>query len=288
MEHSVISKKIRLSLLLNTGYAVLELFAGFWSGSLALISDATHNLTDSATLVVSFVAQKISQKKPKPEHTFGYGKARILAALINSLIMLGLAATVFYSAYQRWDSPKTVDGGIIAAVAGIGIIINGAVASLFFKHRNDLNIKSAFLNMAFDTITSAAALASGVVIYYTHFEKIDALVSVFIGIMMVIGCAGIINQAVHIILEGAPEDIDPRKVTEDLKKIPGVAGVDDFHLWVIASGNPALSCHLVLEQTSAAQAVILTKQAKSMLSEKYRINQTAIEVGTENAPEHEH
>ena len=156
-----INRKLQLGVVLNTGFTIFEFIIGFLSGSLALISDASHNLTDSLALVVAFFANKIAERPANLQKTYGYGRASILAALLNALILIALAAYIFYGAYQRFQEPEPVEGGLVMVVAFVGILINAGVAFLFSKDCEDLAIRSAFLSMAMDALASVGALLAG-------------------------------------------------------------------------------------------------------------------------------
>lgn len=158
-EHNVsnLDTKLKLGLVLNTGFTVFEFIVGTLSGSLALVSDAAHNLTDSLSLVISFFANKIAKRPADLNRTYGYGRATIIGASLNASILLLLAIYIFYEAYQRIRQPEPVEGQLVMIVAFVGIVINSSVAALFLRDRNDLNIRSAFLSMAFDALASVGA-----------------------------------------------------------------------------------------------------------------------------------
>lgn len=275
-------------MVINTAFAAFEMAAGAATGSLALFSDAAHNLTDSLSILIAYIGQKIARRPATQEHTFGYGKATILTALINSLILIGIAGFIFFEAYQKIVNPQPVKGLSIALVAGIGIVVNTAIALMFLKERRDLNMKGVFLNMAFDAIVSVGAVLAGLIIFFTGNTIADPVISIAIGIMLVYGSVQIINQAVHILLEGIPEHLKPLEIMADIKNRPQVLGVDNFHLWNIASQRPALSCHVIVTPAGLTDHVGLIEEIKKMLAEKYQIDHTTIEIGTKPTPDHEH
>jgi len=280
--------KLRTGFLINTGFAIFELAAGIVSGSLALISDASHNFTDSLSLTVSYVAQRFARKKATPEHTYGYGKATIIAAFINSLILLLAALFIFYEAYQRVIHPQTVSGGWIMAVAGVGIAVNASVALLFIKDRYDLNIKSAFLNMAFDVLASVGALAAGLVIYLTGKTIADPIISAMIGIFLVVSSYRVMDEALHILLEGVPKALDVKEVEKLIKSDPRIRNVHDLHVWTIAANVTGLVCHIVPNEFDAIKNIQITKELKRNLRDRFNINHATIEVEAEECPPHEH
>ncbi len=281
-------QKLKIGMAINTAFAVFEMAAAAATGSLALFSDAAHNLTDSLSILIAYIGQKIAKKPATEEHTFGYGKATILTALINSLILIGVAGFIFFEAYQKIINPMPVKGLSIALVAGIGMVVNTAIALMFLKERRDLNMKGVFLNMAFDAIVSVGAVLAGLIIFFTGNTVADPVVSIAIGIMLVYGSVQIINQAVHILLEGIPEHLKPLEIIADIENRPQVLGVDNFHLWNIASQRPALSCHVIVTPAGLTDHVELIEKIKKMLAEKHQIDHTTIEIGTKPTPDHEH
>jgi len=283
-----LNKKLQVSMLANTAFAVLEIIVGLVSGSLALISDAAHNLTDSLSILIAFIGQKIANRPATAEHTFGYGKATILTALINSLLLIAVAGYIFYEAYQKILHPVPVKGGLIILVAGIGILVNGGIAAMFLKDRNNLNMKGVLLNMAFDTLVSIGAVFAGLVILLTGKTMADPIISIAIGVMLIYGSIQIVNQGVHILLEGVPENIKTDEVLAAIQSMPAVKNVHDLHIWSMASQKPALSCHILAEHYDLAKNVELIKQIKLALEKQFQISHATIEVELEPCPPHEH
>lgn len=283
-----LNQKFKIGMVANTAFAGLEIVIGLMSGSLALISDAAHNLTDSLSILIAFIGQKIAKRPATEEHTFGYGKATILTALINSLILIAIAGYIFFEAYQKITDPQPVKGGLIMLVAGVGILVNTGVAAMFYKNRTDLNMRGVFLNMAFDALVSVGAVIAGFIILTTGKSIADPIISIAIGCMLVYGSVQIINQAIHILLEGIPENLKPREIMDTIKALPAVLGVDNFHLWNIASQKPALSCHVIVTPAGLLDHVALIEEIKILLKDKYQIDHSTIEIGTKPTPEHEH
>ncbi|MCL5774887.1 MAG: cation diffusion facilitator family transporter [Patescibacteria group bacterium] len=283
-----LNKKLKVGMAANTAFAIAEIIVGLASGSLALVSDAVHNLTDSLSILIAFVGQKIAQRPATEEHTFGYGKATILTALVNSLILIAIAGFIFYEAYQKILHPSPVKGGVIMLVAGIGILVNGGVAAMFAKDRNNLNMRGVFLNMAFDTLVSLGAVFAGLVILVWGKTLADPVISMAIGVMLVYGSIQIVNQAIHILLEGIPENLKPKEIIRAVGQVPNIVSVDNFHLWSIASQKPALSCHLVVTPAGLVDHIQLVEDVKTMLLEKFQIDHSTIEIGLNPTPEHKH
>lgn len=281
-----LDKKLRLGFVLNTSFTILEFFVGFLSGSLALISDATHNLTDSLSLLISYLATKVAKKNANTNKTYGYGRATVLAALINSLILLSLSAYIFTEAYKRFQDPQPVEGGLVVVVALIGIAINGSIAFLFFKSRGDLNIRSAFLNMALDTLASVGALLAGLIIVLTGKTFVDPLISLLIGCMLLYSGWSIIKSAIHLLFDGVPEGTNIPAIQKAILATPGVKGMDDLHIWALSTTSAALSCHLVIKESSLKDSITLKEQVRQMLSDKFHIEHATIEIELTEGPHH--
>lgn len=279
-----LDSKLKLGLVLNTGFTVFEFIIGFFSGSLALISDAAHNLTDSMSLLISFFATKISKRKANIDKTYGYGRATVLAAFVNALILLGLAIYIFIEAYKRFQNPQPVEGGLVIIVAFVGIIINGSIAYLFFKSRGDLNIRSAFLNMAMDALASVGALTAGFIIVLTGKTFADPFISIIIGCMLVYSGWSVVKDALHVLLEGTPEGTDLVKIKKAICAMSGVTGIDDLHVWALSTTNAALSAHVIIKKMSLEESIILTKNIKEKLKKDFHIEHATLETQLTEGP----
>ncbi len=272
-----LNKKLKIGLVLNLAFTIFEFIVGFFSGSLALISDAGHNLTDSLSLFISYLGNKIAKRDANEEHTYGYGRATILSALINSLLLLGLAIFIFYEAYRRLNNPEPVNGVFVAGVALVGVVMNFSVAFLF-KNEKDLNIQGAYMNMLFDGLASIGAFIAGILIVITGKTIFDSLISIVIGLLLIKGGWGLVRKTIHILLEGVPEGIDTNKVKESiLKNDPLIKDVDDLHIWAISSHSSSLSCHLIIEECDLDKSMQIVENVKKMLKETFDIEHTTIE-----------
>lgn len=275
-----------LGLALNSSFTIIEFIAGFMTGSLALIADATHNLTDSLTLVVSYIAQRVSKKTPTKAKTYGYGRVTIIAALINAGILIAVAAFIGYEAIKRFSEPHEVEGWVVAGVAFVGICINGFIAWRFSKHKNNLNARSAYTNMLYDTLSSVGALVAGLVMVVTGWSGLDAVVGLAIAGMLLFATFKIIAEAIHVLLEGVPPGIDLIAIEGQLRKVRQVKEVDDLHVWAISSEYTALSCHLIIEENELKDSRHIVEEAKQMLKEQFDINHSTIEIELKDCLEH--
>ncbi len=277
------------SIFLNTLFTIIEFIAGFFSGSLALISDATHNLTDTVSLFVAYTGNKVSQKDADSERTYGYGRASIIAALINGIILLTLSIFILNEAYQRILHPEPVQGSIVAIVAGIGILINGGVALMLFqKSKNDVNTFSAFVNMALDAVSSVGALIGGILIVVTGKTFIDPLISVLIAFMLLYGAYSVLKSVLHILLESVPVGVNAAQVLDAIKKQTDVVSVDDLHIWAISSQYAALSCHVVVDEESLQDGIQVVQKIKAMLVRDFQIQHATIEIEIRECEDTEH
>ncbi len=273
---------IKFGLVLNTGFTIVEFIFGILTGSLALIADAAHNLTDTFTLTVSFVANRIARREANDSKTFGYGRATILAALLNASVMLAVASFIVIEAIQRLGNPHPVEGGVVAAVAFVGILVNGSVAYVLSKHRKDLNMRSAFVDMAFDALSSLGAVIAGLIIWLTGITWIDSAVGLAIAALLVYNTLKILREAVQILLEGTPKGVDITELTRAINDTPKVLSVDDMHVWAIRSGYNALSCHVAINEVDLNDSRNIVEVVKAKLRKDYDIKHVTIEVELED------
>lgn len=273
--------RLQLGIALNTLFTIVEFFIGFFSGSLALISDAAHNLTDVLSLIISFTAQKLSLKQPDNKKTFGYGRITILAALLNIMILFILTLYIFIEIYQRFYEPESISGTLVTITSLVGIIVNGGIALLFLKYKSDLNIKSSLTNMIFDAIASAGAFVSGIIITLTNNTFIDLIISSFIGLMLIFNIFKLLKEVIHILLEGAPEHINVKQVKKEIEQVDLVKKAEHLHIWSISSYNVSLSCHIIIDRDKLDQSIEIVQKVKDVLKNRFNITHATIEVNTE-------
>ena len=271
---------LRIGFLINTTFVVLEFVAGLFANSLALISDAAHNLTDSMSILFAYFASRFSKRSANTRQTYGYGRAAILAALINSTILAVTSITIYREAYSRLFHPQPVHGGIVAVIALVGIISNGLVAFIAARNKNDLNSKTVFLSNIVDTISSFSAMVAGILIIFTKQTWIDPAISFFIATMLLYAAWKIIRQAASVLMEGVPKGIDAQAVRQSLLSMTDVTDIDDLHIWTVGSNEAALSCHIVTNLGQLSQSVALVSQLKQSLRREYGITHATIEIQT--------
>ncbi|AZP13484.1 cation diffusion facilitator family transporter [Undibacterium parvum] len=270
------------ALILTLGFAVVEVVFGFWSNSLALISDAGHMVTDAAALGLALLAQTIAKRPPTAKNSFGFGRAEALAAFVNGIIMLGVIAWISYEAVQRLAHPQAVQGGTVMLVASIGLAINIVVAWVLSHDKDSLNTKAALIHVMGDLLGSLAAIISGAVIYFSGWMQVDPILSIFVSLLILKSTFGVLADSYHFLMEGVPQHIDYVKIGEDLEAIPGVLSVHDLHIWEMSPGHPALIGHLEINDISAWPRIM--ESVKSMLLVTHNIDHITLqpEVGGEN------
>jgi len=250
--------KMRLAFWLTALVFLAELLGGFVSGSLALLSDAGHVLTDMAALGLSWYALRQAERPTDARMTFGYHRAGILAALMNALLLLGVTAWVMAEAWNRLQHPRPIEPLWMSLAALVGVVVNLGMA-LAMRGEDNLNVQSAVLHMVGDMAASLGVIAAGAVIAWTHWEPIDPILSVAIALAIAYGAIRLARRATRILMEGAPADVNARDVVEAILTVQGVRGVHDLHIWSIANGRNALSCHVEMDgvtTVSETQGVI--------------------------------
>lgn len=267
-------------------YLGVEVVAGLLTNSLVLLADAGHMLTDAAGIGLALFAVWLAGRPPDPRRTYGYYRAEILAALANAVVLIGVSAYVLYEAYQRFRSPPEVAGGPVAIVAAIGLVVNGIGVVLLRRGANEsLNLKGAYFEVLSDALTSVGVLAAGLIIWLTDGWWVDPLVSVGIGLFILPRTWALLREAVGVLLEGTPADIDPAAVREAVAAVPGVAGVHDLHLWTITSGVNAASLHVVLADPGRLGDTLTG--VHDCLRQRFPIHHATVQAEPPDWPEHE-
>lgn len=271
------ARVLRLCLFATVVYIVVLVVAGLRSHSLALLSEAGHNVSDFLALLLSWVAVRIQSRPPSATKTYGYQRAGVLAAFINAVSLVVIACLIFYEAFHRLSHPAPVQPYTMMWVAGFGVLLNGTIALLLARTRRDLNIRSAFLHEVGDTLSTAAVIVGGWLILVTGRIWIDAVLSVGIGILVLWSSFSIIRESLNILLEGTPRGIDLRKVSAMMAAIEGVKDVHDLHVWSLGSETHALSCHVRIADLRASESEAILRQINDGLAREFRIYHTTIQ-----------
>jgi cobalt-zinc-cadmium efflux system protein len=273
------TKRLALSLGLTAAFVVIEIIAGIFGNSLALLTDAAHNFTDVIALGLSWYAVKLATQPAHAGKTYGYHRAGILVALVNSTTLILIALGIFYEAYHRFIAPPEVDSTILIGVGTLAFIINAVTAWMVKEgSEHDLNLRSAFLHLMGDVLSTLGAVAAGIVIAFTNWNWLDPLVSVLIGIFILWNAWGILRQSIHILLESTPESVDLNTLVESLLKVDGVRGVHDLHVWSINESLRALSAHIVTDDISVGKCARIQQNLNEIISHQYNIQHTTLQL----------
>jgi cobalt-zinc-cadmium efflux system protein len=273
------TRRMALALFITLGFVFIEATAGIIANSLALLTDAAHNLTDVIALALSWYAVRLTLRPANSGRTFGYHRAGILIALFNSTTLVLIALGIFYEAYQRLLDPPPVEGGLMTVVAALAFIVNLGTALLVRPGSDhDLNQRSAFIHLAGDAISTLGALVAGILIMLTGWTILDPLVSVLIGLLIVWNAWLIIRESVEILLEGTPRDIDVEAMVNDIRQIDGVRGVHDLHVWSITQNMRALSAHVLVDDESISVGAGIQRHINDMLQTQYNIAHATLQL----------
>ena len=265
---------------LNVIITVAEYVAGVLSGSLALISDAGHNLSDVLSLLLGYAGEKVSRRKPSARFSFGLRRFEVLVALVNALALLGIGLFIVAEAVQRFQHPVTVDPRILIPVALVGLAGNFISMAVLHKDRKrNLNMKAAFLHLLYDTVSSLAVVAVGVLLVFKPWYWLDLVTSIAIVGMIVYSSAGVLTESLRVFMQAAPESVDPQSVSRDILDIGGVSELHGLHIWSVSSQEVFLSCHLCTT-APAEKPDILIRNVNDMLARRYGITHTTLQVET--------
>ena len=241
---------------LNVGFVVVEFAVGLCYGSMGLLSDAGHNLSDVASLLLAMLAFRLAQARATPKYTYGYKKSTVLISLLNSVILLIAVGVIVAESIGRMLHPEPVVGGAIAWTAGVGVAINGFTAWLFMKDKDrDLNVKGAYLHMAADALVSVGVLVSGLVISWTGWTVVDPIVGLAVAGVIVASVWSLTRDSLRLSLDGVPGGIDIVEIERKMEAVPGVRAVHHIHVWAISTTENALTAHVVLDSLSRMEEV---------------------------------
>ena len=257
-DHTVTSlnKAFIWGIALNVGFVVVEFAVGLCYGSMGLLSDAGHNLSDVASLLLAMLAFRLAQARATPKYTYGYKKSTVLISLLNSVILLIAVGVIVAESIGRMLHPEPVVGGAIAWTAGVGVAINGFTAWLFMKDKDrDLNVKGAYLHMAADALVSVGVLVSGLVISWTGWTVVDPIVGLAVAGVIVASVWSLTRDSLRLSLDGVPGGIDIAEIERKMEAVPGVRAVHHIHIWAISTTENALTAHVVLDSLSRLEEV---------------------------------
>jgi cobalt-zinc-cadmium efflux system protein len=283
-----IENRFIISLVLTGIIFIAELVGGIWTGSLALLSDSAHVFLDLFALGLSFLALRISARPADDNHTYGYHRLEVLAALANGLTLLFISVAIFYEAWQRWQSPVQVKSLQMLVIAAIGLLVNVVVALVLggkdhhpeeeAHEREDGNVKSAFLHVLGDAVSSVGVIIAALIIARTGWQWVDALTSELIGVIILVSSWRVLRSSLHILVEGVPEGISLGKVGQAMAAVPGVIGIHDLHVWSICYGHISLSAHVTVGDDGLTSGPEITQELKKRLQDGFGIQHTTIQV----------
>ena len=269
-------RPLAITLALVLLYMGLEFVGGLWAGSLALMADAGHMLSDASGLALTLFAMQVARRPATPDRTYGYYRAEILAALANGATLLAIALFIFVEAYERLSNPPEVDGPLMLGVAAGGLVVNAAGLWILRSGRHaNLNVRGAWLHVLSDTLGSVQAIVAGGLIWALSWNWVDPFASVLIGLLIIYSSWSLIRQSVAVLMEGAPGHIDVDKVRSALLDLDGVSGVHDLHIWTITSGFVALSAHVTCVDPNRQPSIL--QLAQDLLDHRFGIRHITIQ-----------
>jgi len=260
---------------LTLAYALVEVVGGLWSGSLALLADAGHMATDSAALLFALAANIIARRPVSDRHSFGLARVEVIAAFVNAIAMLAVVAWIFYEAIDRIKNPVPVKGLGVFVIAGIGLLVNIAVAWSLSRDRENVNTRAAFIHVIGDLLGSVAAIVAGVVIYFGGPLIADPLLSMFVAALILRSTFGVLRETTLVLLDSVPENVDYATVGRSLAAVPGIVSVHDLHVWSMVPGKSALSAHVLVDDIERWPVVL--HQARFILRREFAIDHITLQ-----------
>ena len=268
---------LRISLVATLAYVVVTFVAGLRAHSLALLSESGHNVSDFLALLLSFVAVYFQSRPADDARTFGYQRAGVLAAFVNAATLILIALWIGVEAVHRLSSPVAVQPRLMMMVAAAGVVMNGVIAALLWGVARDVNMRSAFIHMAGDTLSTAAVIAGGVGIVFTGQNWIDPVLSLLIATMILWSSAGIVRETLNILLEGTPRDCSIGEIRNGMEGIEGVINVHDLHIWSLGSQSRAMACHVIIADIPPSESACILTKLNHLLREHFHISHTTIQ-----------
>lgn len=253
---SSLSTAFVVGTLLNLAFVIVEGIAGFMSNSMGLLSDAGHNLSDTVSLLLAWIAFYLAKKVANKRFTYGYTRSTILASLINASILLVAIGMIVVESIRKFSNPQPVNGDVVIWVAAIGIVVNFATAMLFMKDRKkDINVKGAFLHMAMDTLVSVGVVISGVAIKYTGWTVIDPIIGLVIAAVIFISTWNLLKESLRLSLDAVPESIDVDEIEKEILSVKNVSGIHHIHIWALGTSENAMTVHVSVDDVAESERV---------------------------------
>ena len=268
---------LRFSLVATLAYVVVTFVAGLRAHSLALLSEAGHNVSDFLALLLSFVAVYFQSRPADDSRTFGYQRAGVLAAFVNAASLIVIALWIGFEAVHRLSVPVTVQPRLMMTVAAAGVVMNGVIAALLWGVARDVNLRSAFLHMAGDTLSTAAVIAGGFGILLTGRNWIDPVLSLLIAALILWSSIGIVRETLNILLEGTPRGVSLAEIRTSMEAVEGVVNVHDLHVWCLGSRSTALACHVTIADIPPSESACILAKLNHVLRDHYHISHATVQ-----------
>lgn len=271
-----IGHAFKIGIILNVIFIILEVFFGYFSNSMALVSDAGHNFSDVLALIFSWIAVRLSQRRPTFKFTYGFRRSTILVAILNTILLLVAVTFILLETVHRIGKPNIINSGNVIIIAGIGIFINGLTAWLFLKGKeHDLNIRSAFVHFVADALVSSGVVIGGIIMYLTGISLIDSILSFIIIAVILYSAYRLLIDSVSLALDAVPDSINIEAVRSYLNSLPGVTGIHDLHVWGLSTSAAALTVHL---ETNTQTDVNFISKIQHELNDKFQIEHSTIQI----------
>ena len=280
--HPAPGDTLRAAALLTVVFGVVEALGGWWTGSLALMSDGGHMLTDGAALALAAVAAWMARRPPSERHSYGLGRAEIVAALVNAGAMLAIVIVIAYEALVRLRDPSAVNGVAAALIAAVGLVLNLWIMRRLAPHGHDMNTRAARLHVLGDTLGSVAALAAGALVALTGWTRIDPIASLAICVLIALSSWRLLRESVHALMEGVPQGLSVETIGSEMARVDGVLSVHDLHVWMLSGSRTALSAHVVVRSMGQWERTLVVLQRR--LHERFGIDHVTLQPETATRP----
>ncbi len=285
-----LNQRFLLGITLNSLFVIVETVSGFYYNSLALLSDAGHNLSDVASLLLALLAFRLAKIKPDSKYTYGYRKTTVLVSLLNAVILLLAMGGIIWESIQRFQTQAQTEGNSIAIVAGLGIVINALTAWLFLKDKEkDLNVRGAYLHMLSDALVSLGVLIAGILITFTNWYWLDGAISLLIAILVLFSTIDLLRKSFHLSIDAVPEGIHIAEIKKELEKVKGVLEIHHIHIWAISTTLNAFTAHVKIKNNQEWKEIIRIKKSirHALLHENILHSTIEFEIEEENCEEKE-
>ena len=271
-------RRLFITMMLNFLITAVEIAGGVMSGSLSLLSDALHNFSDGLAIIISYIALRLKKKPKSPQYTFGLKRAEILAATINSAVLIAISLFLFAEVYHRFSEPHAIAGGLMMTVAGIGLAAN-VIGTLLLKKgaAGSLNIRSAYLHLLSDAVSSVAVILGGAAIYYWDIYWIDPVLTVLISLYILKESFGILRESVNVIMMGSPENVDLQEIKKTVEAVDGVNNLHHVHLWRLNEHDIFMEGHVDVRDMPVSSASLILRELEKELHERFQISHLTLQ-----------